>query len=154
MKNQISFKKKIDLLMISLEVLNTYYINNSILLEFNHLRKDLRNCHDNITHNFTQIIKYIYVIHKITNKYLLHKTAIQILINCINNKNKKIPNIKQYIKKFNYIYSIKHEYYNNYKSIHHVYKINIENIAIINLYLITKLVNKQGIYFLIKYLFK
>lgn len=58
----------------------------------------------------------------------------------------------KYLQKFRYIYFFKTSYYERFKYIDYQQTIDIEKVALINLYLITRLRNKKGIYILIKYL--
>nr|YP_010851713.1 hypothetical protein QQP89_pgp008 [Echinothamnion hystrix]WGH14598.1 hypothetical protein [Echinothamnion hystrix] len=142
--------KKIDLLLISLEILNIYFIKNQNTLEFNKIRKDLKKNNFSKHHRFVKLIKQIYIIHLIIDKYLLNEIANEILKNY--SQSKKCNSISKYRKKFYKIYCEQKEYYKNYKLLNSKYKVDIKNIALINLYIISKSIKKDGIYFLIKYL--
>lgn len=112
--------------------------------------QNIRNYYNNSSCNFIETIKYIYIIYRITQNNLLNSITLQIL-----QKYKKAiqsKEIKQYIKKFTHLYFVKYEYYFIYKSLNYTYKINIDEIAILNLYIIKNLQNKKGVRFLIKYL--
>nr|ARW60297.1 hypothetical protein [Laurencieae sp.] len=168
MKNKISFKQKLDLLIISLEALEIFYVNNLVCeiksiynVHNNPQQSDITNliksytcfrgCYNDIYDYFINIILYVYGLHKTLNIYLLSKTANIILNYYINYK--KSYNLRQYLRKFNHIYFRKNRYYQNYKYINYWYDINITKLAVINLYLITKLSSKKGIYILVKYLY-
>lgn len=166
MKNQISFNQKLDLLIISLKTLKTLKNNKLIKTTSNRNIKNLNTYLISLEELYIYLKKYnniiyqylatailnLYILHKKINNYLLSKKAYLILQSYTSyNESKKL---KQYIRKFNYLYFKRNKYYNDYKYIDYESKIKINKIAIINLYLITKLINKQGIYILIKYLNK
>nr|YP_010850525.1 hypothetical protein QQP83_pgp008 [Lophurella caespitosa]WGH13213.1 hypothetical protein [Lophurella caespitosa] len=142
--------KKTDLLLISLEILSIYFIKNHNILEFNKIRQDLKKNSFSTKYGFIKLIKKIYTIKLIIDKYLLNEIADEILKNYA--KSKKCKSISKYYKKFYKIYCEKKEYYKNYKLLHSKYKVDINNIALINLYIISKSIKKDGIYLLIKYL--
>nr|YP_009396903.1 hypothetical protein [Ophidocladus simpliciusculus]ARW66089.1 hypothetical protein [Ophidocladus simpliciusculus] len=167
MNNKIYFKKKMELFIISLEALDTYYnntlyknisyqttniepVNYLVILELIQLQYKLRQSYNDTSLKFIQLIVYINLIHLTINKSSLNKLATVILKHHI--KNKELLDLKQYLKKFHYIYFMKKEYYHTYKSIEYSYSLKIKEIAITNLYLITRLTEKNGIYFLIAYL--
>nr|YP_009395886.1 hypothetical protein [Herposiphonia versicolor]ARW64866.1 hypothetical protein [Herposiphonia versicolor] len=133
--------KKIDLFIISLEAINTF-LNNE-LIEIQEVRYKSKK-------NFIDIIKNIYSINRIIKKHLIDEIAIDILKEYT--KQKKINLINKYNQKFYYIYHRKKEYYKNYKIILNKSYIDFNDIAIINLYIISKLTKKSGIYIFIKYL--
>nr|YP_009391744.1 hypothetical protein [Laurenciella marilzae]ARW59888.1 hypothetical protein [Laurenciella marilzae] len=99
---------------------------------------------------FLKMVRDVYKLHKKINYYQLDKMANLILKSYVIYK--KSYKLKQYIRKFNYLYLKNDKYYNKYKYLDHISKIEVNKIAITNLYLITKLIGKQGIYTLIKYL--
>nr|YP_009399002.1 hypothetical protein [Cliftonaea pectinata]ARW68085.1 hypothetical protein [Cliftonaea pectinata] len=164
MNKIINIKKKIDLLLISLEAL---HINKSYKKlntnNYKHIEKEspiIQLQKISTTKQYKTIyiiidlIKYI----KLLQILVKQKTFSKLIRKLFSNYKRSVQpnNIKQYIKKFTYIYSIKHNYYNNYKSIKYIYKIKINEvkiISIINLYILYKSTNKFGIYFLIKYIF-
>lgn len=169
MNNKISLNQKLDLLLISLESLDTFQTNNLIKVQKNICKDDYNiqkinsDLIDLVRHAismqkykkitycyFTNFIIYIYIINKKINYYLLYQKANFILTHYI--KYSKSSSLKQYIRKFNYLYFGQNQYYTNYKYIDYKYKRTITKIAIKNLYLIAKLINGQGIYVLIKYL--
>nr|YP_009397538.1 hypothetical protein [Dasyclonium flaccidum]ARW66724.1 hypothetical protein [Dasyclonium flaccidum] len=166
MTKKIDFKKKIDLLMISLEILSIYEIekiinnnnektirNTAVSNNLIKLNSNIRNYNSSKPLKLTDIIKYIRLIYRVIQINTLYKIALYMLIDY--KKSNKSRLTMQYMKKFMYIYFIKNEYYNNCKSLNYLYKINIKeviNTSIINLYIINKLKNISGIYFLIKYL--
>nr|YP_009399813.1 hypothetical protein [Digenea simplex]ARW69632.1 hypothetical protein [Digenea simplex] len=169
MKNNIYLKKKLDLLIASLETLDNYYINNP-LSKIDFINEDNKNI---ITRKFltknrffrnffhkkyylTDIIKYIYTHYIYLNKDLLHQSASKVLKHYI--KYNEIDALDKYNKKFNYLYNEKEGYYSYCKLISDLYNIKINRIAILNIYLLTKIGNNikkdKGPYFLIKYLYK
>lgn len=101
---------------------------------------------------FIYIIRDIFELHKNLNISPLSYIANDLIRDYI--KYKKSYKIRKYLKKFKYIYFNHNEYYRTFKCINYSYPINIEQIALLNLYLITALTNKRGIYILIKYLRK
>nr|YP_009398144.1 hypothetical protein [Gredgaria maugeana]ARW67330.1 hypothetical protein [Gredgaria maugeana] len=142
--------KKIDLLLISLEILNVYFIEQASTLKIKKLYTDLKNNKFDTGNRFIQLIEYIYKLKLIIDKYLLSEIASEILKNYA--KSKRCNSISKYHKKFyNRCYS-KKEYYKNYKLLYRTQKIDINNIAFINLYIISQSVKKDGVYLLIKYL--
>lgn len=56
---------------------------------------------------------------------------------------------QQYIKRFEYIYNKTQNHYSIYS---YYININLTEIAIINLYIISQIKTKQGIYLMLKYL--
>lgn len=171
MNNKIYLNQKLDLLLISLESLDVLQADNLIRIENPNIYKhhySNQKINNNIieliryaisirkyrriTYScFTNFIIYIYQIHKRIDCYMIYQKANLILRHYIQNN--KSSSFKQYIRKFNYLYFEQNHYYINYKHIDHQYKKNIKQIAIQNLYFITKLINKQGIYLLVRYLY-
>nr|YP_009397741.1 hypothetical protein [Dipterosiphonia australica]ARW66927.1 hypothetical protein [Dipterosiphonia australica] len=147
------FLKKVDLLIISLEILNKYFNKNQNNIEFQKIRDDLQNYKSYSICSFIKIIQYIYSIQLLIKRYLIHEISNEILKNYTNYGQCNIVN--KYHKKFYSISTNKKEYYKNYKIMHDSFKndINIKYISIINLYIISKLVTRKGIYNLIIYLF-
>lgn len=148
--------------MISLEVLDTYKTENLSIdvtctnndlssKNFIQVNQNIRNYYHHKPYNFIKILEYIYTIYSISQNSLLDQITVEILKKY--KKSRKSKEVKQYIKKFTYIYFVKYEYYYTYKSLKYLYKINIDEIAITNLYIIKKLQSKNGIFFLIKYLY-
>nr|YP_009393415.1 hypothetical protein [Symphyocladiella dendroidea]ARW61977.1 hypothetical protein [Symphyocladiella dendroidea] len=150
MNKKKNYFKKIDLLLISLETLNIYFTQNKNIAEFRAIRYNLKKNQLNKNNQLIKIIKYIYTIKLVIEKYLLHEIANEILKNyAISNK---CNTINKYNKKFYNRYFTKASYYSKYKLLHNKYNIDTNNIAIINLYIISKLIKQKGIYILIKYL--
>nr|YP_009392781.1 hypothetical protein [Bostrychia tenella]ARW61343.1 hypothetical protein [Bostrychia tenella] len=161
MQKRITLKKKIDLLLISIESLNIYDIEcfstskintkcekkNKNIIQIN---QKLRNHYNDKSCNFIQIITYIYTIYIVICHNLLNPLILQTLQKYA--KHVKSKEVKQYIKKFTYIYFVKYEHYYNYKCLNYLYRINIDEIAISSLYILKKLQQKKGILLLIKYL--
>ncbi len=136
--------KKIDLLLISLETLNFFFNKN--IMYFNKIKIH----HLDNTYKFINIISTIYSIRLTIKKYLIDEIAIEILINYTKSDNKNIFNY--YNKKFYHIYSKEKEYYKNYKLLTSKQRVELSEISIINLYIISQLTKPNGIYLLIKYL--
>nr|YP_010171058.1 hypothetical protein K8K75_pgp008 [Chondria tumulosa]QSD57199.1 hypothetical protein [Chondria tumulosa] len=103
-----------------------------------------------ILYNLIIIIIYIYIIHKSLNTLLLSNMASSLIEHFI--KKQKSDKIQKYLKRFNYIFFNKNEYYNCFKFMNYLHEIPIDKIAILNLYIIAQLKSKKGIYLLIKYL--
>nr|ARW64252.1 hypothetical protein [Chondria sp. (in: red algae)] len=164
MKNKIPTKKKIDLLIISLEAISTLYISNFVdhmhdnKFHYNYnktkslLRLYINNRNkNNVTVNhFVNFIIYTYITYNNLNILCLSKIANDLIKNDLQQK--QSYKIRKYLKKFNYLYFYQHDHYYNIKSSNYVYKTNINTIAVINLYLIAQLKQKQGVFTLIKYL--
>nr|YP_010619562.1 hypothetical protein orf130 [Xiphosiphonia pinnulata]WAX03575.1 hypothetical protein orf130 [Xiphosiphonia pinnulata] len=127
-----------------------YFIQDENISEFKEIRNDLRKNKLNKNHQFTKTIKYIYTIKLVIEKYLLHEIASEMLKNYVTCK--ECNAINKYNKKFYNTYVTKISYYKNYKLLHNKYNVDINNIALINLYIISKLIKQKGIYMLIKYL--
>nr|YP_009397944.1 hypothetical protein [Sonderella linearis]ARW67130.1 hypothetical protein [Sonderella linearis] len=162
MKKKFILTKKIDLLIISLEALDIYQIekiSTQTKIQYNSLIINLIRFSDKIkynnnndhSYNFIIIIIYIYKIYQLIQNNFFHEITLKILSQY--NKYQKPKELIQYIKKFTYIYFIKNEYYYNYKCMKYLHQININEIAIKNIYIINQIINKKGIYFLIKYLY-
>nr|ARW60703.1 hypothetical protein [Polysiphonia sp.] len=142
--------RKIDLLMISLEILNIYFSTNDNIIEFQEIRYDLKKCNFKTTYSFIKIVQYIYTIRLMIKRYLLHEIAIEILKKYT--KLNKFNFITKYKKRFHNKSFILREYYRSKKLLNNTSKIDMNNTAFINLYIISKLINKEGVYILIKYL--
>ncbi len=137
---------KIDLLTISLESLSIF-LHKDIKKDSDIHYKLKKSAFQN-NYRFIDIFTKIYNIKLIIKNYYIDQIAIDILKEySIDNQ---INILYKYNKKFNYIHSIKKEYYKNYKLL----KNELNNISMINLYVISQLNKKDGIYILIKYLFK
>nr|YP_009395272.1 hypothetical protein [Bryothamnion seaforthii]ARW64040.1 hypothetical protein [Bryothamnion seaforthii] len=160
MQNKMYWKKRLNLLIISLEALSTYQ-SSSCLEEIKYLQY---RCNKNVStistkffhiknysqNSFIQQIIDIFIIYINICKNSPSTIATKILTDYA--KNKSSHDMAQYVKKFKYIYSIRNEYYIHKKSNSFLYHKETNKIAITTLYLLTKLTKKQGLYFLIKYL--
>nr|ARW69422.1 hypothetical protein [Polysiphonia sp.] len=134
-----TFLKKVNLLLISLEALNIHFNTNKEIREFNEIRKYLRKDYFLCTYKFIDIIQYIYLIKLIATKYLLDEIATEVL-----KKHSAFNKLKLTTKYNRRFYDI---------TINKQTNIEITQCkAIINLYIISQLTKKQGVYFLIKYL--
>lgn len=109
----------------------------------------------NTSHNFHEMLQYIYIFHfSIKNRLILRLASNLLKTNQLPTKSKEI---KQYIKKFTYLYFFKYKsYYQSSKFLNFFYFNSINEIAISNLYILY-IINtynyKQSIYFLITYLY-
>nr|QCI04542.1 hypothetical protein [Apoglossum ruscifolium] len=142
--------KKINYLLISIEALNIYsqeYLYND---KNTKISKNIKNIHvhiiNNKYYNILPIIIYIFFLYQIINDIIIQKLANDIVIDFSNYMKTQL--VKQYLNKFNYIYYKVYNYYNFNDNF------NINEIAIINLYIIIKIYKKEGLFFLIKYLYK
>nr|QCI07405.1 hypothetical protein [Leiomenia cribrosa] len=158
MHNKIKFKNKLDLLLISIEALDLYTTNtlykyivqNTKLSQYIFLIRSgncIRNVKNHTLFNFYHTIVISYQIYIYLKQIYLQEIIIKILNNHCNSINNSIE--KQYFNRFKYIYERTQNSYNHYS---YYQKVNIKQIAIINLYLIYKINNNYGFYFLIKYL--
>nr|WGH13015.1 hypothetical protein [Echinothamnion sp.] len=139
-----------DLLTISLEVLNTYFTEHENTIKLKQLHIDLKNNNSNTNKQFIKLIKYIYKVKLIIDKYLLNEIANEILKNYAKSKKCNLTN-KYYEKFYNRCCATK-EYYKNCKLSYHTYKTDVYDIALINLYIISQSTKTEGLYILIKYL--
>lgn len=158
MHNKIKFKHKLDLLLISIEALNLYKSKNIYNQTINttKLYQDIffirsgnyiRNINNNLLFNLHQTITIIYRIYIYSKQMYLQEIVKRILNNYCNSINNTIE--LQYYNRFNYIYKKTQNYHNHYS---YYKQAKIEQLAIINLYIINKINNNYGFYFLIKYL--
>lgn len=159
MKKNFYIKKRINLLLISLQALDAY---NSETINSSHtnynpnineyiynikFKKYIKNLEKNSAYTFQEIIILIYNIQYLFSKPSIRNIIYEILVNS-SQKNASIISI-QYLNKFNYIYNKTSHYY--YMHSHNSNK-NLKEIALINLYMIYRINYKEGIYFFIKYL--
>nr|YP_009396502.1 hypothetical protein [Polysiphonia scopulorum]ARW65688.1 hypothetical protein [Polysiphonia scopulorum] len=145
---------RIDLLGISLEALIYDYKTSKTLKKFISVNQCFKIQENNKIYNFIELLKYIKQLKIITNKYSLNKIAIKLLKEYKEDQTPSATN--QYNNRFCSIYTQhdKKHYYKNKKLLSHSYQINIKEISILNLYIITKLTKAEGIFVLIKYLYK
>nr|QCI08291.1 hypothetical protein [Pterothamnion crispum] len=153
-----SYKTKIDLLLISLEALDLYSLENidnciiskSYIKQIKSMKLFIFQSHNLIKHmgynqeyNFEYMLNILHSTNKLIKNKTIHKLIHQILIN----ENPVL--IKKYINKFSYIYNKNYQYYN----IQAYYtENNLENCAIINLYIMNKIIINTNISFFINYL--
>lgn len=157
MDNKIKFKQKLDLLIISIEALDLYTSNNinqmiqkQKLLKYIFLIRSgnyIRNAKNHSLFDFYQTIKIIYKIYIYLKQVYLQEIIIKILNNYSHSLYNSIE--FQYYNRFKYIYKKTQNYYNHFS---YYKQIKLEHLALINLYIIHKINNKYGFYFLIKYL--
>nr|YP_010195841.1 hypothetical protein LK100_pgp009 [Crassiphycus birdiae]UAD83238.1 hypothetical protein [Crassiphycus birdiae] len=152
-----------DFLLISIEAINLYNLDENYTYKTNSIQVNTRlnnlfliRCGNLFRHpstdtvyNFTENIKAIYYINRSINNSRIQKTINKILIEVYNDN--QLENIRKYLNRFKYIYYKTQNYYNIRSKIcfHDQY---MQEIAIFNLYIISILRYKDGIYFLIKYL--
>nr|YP_010199082.1 hypothetical protein LK147_pgp009 [Hydropuntia urvillei]UAD88531.1 hypothetical protein [Hydropuntia urvillei] len=157
------YKKKIELLLISIEAINlynlddnhkrtlnsskiNYYLHNLFLIRCGNLIKHPKNYS---LYNFKKSIQLIYYIHNSIYSYRMQSNIYEILETI--HKTQKSNKIKQYLNRFKYVYYKTQNYYNIMSNTYTEDKF-IVKIAILNLYIIHISSYKEGIYFLIKYL--
>ena len=145
-------------MLISLEALDLYLVNNIGILPIDYVKQKnilkirssnyIRNSNSNLKCSFKTSIAFIYHL-----QYLLSKPHIQQIITNILVHYNNVPTNKfkqQYINRFKYIYNKTLKYYNSHS---HYGNFNLEEIAILNLYIIKNVSSPEGIYILIKYLY-
>uniref|UniRef100_UPI003001E23D hypothetical protein n=1 Tax=Anunuuluaehu liula TaxID=3049639 RepID=UPI003001E23D len=154
MYKKLNLKKRIDLILIAIESLDLYALENThkkyilyniLLIRFGNY---IRHADTNSSLEFKQYIKGIQICYSLITQSCLNNLASEILYNVCNQIQPQLTS--QYIKRFKYIYNQTQDYYNTYSEYN---DLNIYNIAIVNLYIISRINNKYGIYYLIKYLY-
>lgn len=161
MYGQLKLNEKIDLLLICIETLHAYqYTSSKSDKYYDNLWKDLfdikhhhyiRNVSINNFEEHTKTIQIILSIYRIIKKLYLEDMIIHILKNSCHQSSSLL--VKQYIKRYKYIYQKTQSYY-NIKS-HYIYnQSSIEYTAMANLYIINQIYNIKGLYSLIKYLYE
>lgn len=156
MNKKLNLKKRIDLILITIEALDLYALENiqkkdicnhhSIsLIRFGNY---LRHADKNSPLKFKQYIISIQICYNLISQYCLQNLALEILNDACSQIRSKMT--LQYIHRFIYLYNQTQDYYNTYSRYD---DLNINNIAITNLYIISQINNKYGIYYLIKYLY-
>lgn len=145
-----SILRKIDLLIISLETLNIFFNKN--LMNLNQITTEIKTSELKLrnTYRFIHTIKNIYNIKLIIKEYLVDEIAVQILADYTRSNICNV--INQYNEKFYYICSKDKKYYKNYKLLTNKQQIEINNISLTNLYIISQMTTQHGTYILIKYL--
>ena len=159
---KIKYITKIDLINITLEAL---YLNgfeqtsnklinhfltqknkysSYIFLKSNKLLTNNGNC---VKYNLIYTIKILELIYKIMNNHNLYKLIKKIIQQDFNNNTNILK--KQYLNKFQYIYYKTYLYY-NIKAYSTSY--NINQIAMINIYIIYKTIEKNTLFYLLNYL--
>lgn len=152
-------------MLISLETISLYNMQNlltnkidikykskkHILANLIKINQSIRDYYNNNSCNFIQAIIFIYIIYNIVQHNVSNTLILKILQKY--KKYVKSKEVEQYLKKFTYIYFVNYKYYYKYKSLNYLHKINIDELAILNLYIIKELQSKKGILFLIKYLY-
>nr|YP_010199491.1 hypothetical protein LK036_pgp016 [Gracilariopsis tenuifrons]UAD89349.1 hypothetical protein [Gracilariopsis tenuifrons] len=109
----------------------------------------MRHPYINKLYNFETSIILIYRIYKLVNHHTIRKNIHHIFIDIYNQNKSTI--IRQYLKRFKYIYYKTQNYYNTRSKLY-CNDQYINEIAILNLYIIQKIIYQDGIYFFIKYL--
>nr|YP_009397333.1 hypothetical protein [Thuretia quercifolia]ARW66519.1 hypothetical protein [Thuretia quercifolia] len=155
MKRRKFFINKINMLIISLKILNLYsmeyldgYINNFTKHQKNFLNSTKYNLvkEKNIQFKFLNIIIYIYFLYIITKNKNIQKMVNNLIQDYALNE--KDQAVKKYLNKFNYTYNKKYKYYSE----NHNNEMYINKVAIMNLYIISNINQKKNIFFFIKYL--
>ena len=160
MNKKLHFKKKIDLLLISLEAIDTYSLENiynkNRLIRSRKKEQIFRLRSGNYTRHpsnnslceFEDSIKTIHIIQDVLSNSFTQNMAFTVLNNHYKNPTSIVN--QQYIKRFKYIYNKTQNYYSIYS---YSINVNLSEIAIINLYIIAQLKTKHGIYLILKYLY-
>ena len=160
MHNKIKFKHKLDLLLISIEALSLYISKNiynktidstKLYQHIFFIRSGnyIRNTNGNLLFNLHQTITIIYQIYLYSKQIYLQEIVKKVLNNYCNSIDNTIE--VQYYNRFQYIYRKTQNYYSHYSYYKHI---KTEQLAILNLYIINKINNNYGFYFLIKYLLR
>lgn len=153
MNKKIDFKQRIILILITIEALDLYIVDNIQrelhINKYNILLNTLIKYNNNYNSKI-QFKRYIQIIHLfyilITQSYL-YNLILELLYDICNKTNSQLT--LQYIQRFKYIYNQNQDYYNTYSKNN---KLQISNIAIYNLYTINQINNTDGLYYLVKYL--
>nr|YP_009391334.1 hypothetical protein [Dipterocladia arabiensis]ARW59478.1 hypothetical protein [Dipterocladia arabiensis] len=153
MQNKLYLINKINLLLISIEALDSYsykyfYEYQQKVIKNNKI-KIYKNYNDYKFYNLLNVIKYIFVITQIIKTKKFQNLVSNIIIeynNCIQSNL-----IKRYLNKFAYIY---HKIYYCYEYSKNINHLDTNKLAMINLYIMIQMNQKKGIIILIKYLYK
>nr|YP_009295889.1 hypothetical protein Schim_143 [Schimmelmannia schousboei]AOM64824.1 hypothetical protein Schim_143 [Schimmelmannia schousboei] len=146
-----------DLLLISIEALDIYTFeqNFSSMRQFTHneifiIRSGnlIRHPDHNSLLKFNYIIILLYAVYRLINTQFIQNTAVHILNNYYLNNSTELT--QQYINKFTYIHNRTQNYYNKNS---YYDNLDLIEMAMINLYVISKMTYKTSLYFLIKYLY-
>lgn len=156
MNKKLNLKKRIDLILITIEALDLYALESTQKKDiFNHhnivlirFRNYLRQADKNSTLEFKQYIRIIQICYNLISECCLQNLALEVL-NCACSQIRSKVTL-QYIHRFIYLYNQRQDYYNIYSEYN---DLNIKNIAIANLYIVSQINNKYGIYYFIKYLY-
>lgn len=144
---KIFFRIKIKLLYISFKIL--YLNNESIIFEQIEWKNNLNFLYNCIFSNCFNETKSIFIAHKLSQNYMIQEVA-RSIINIYNSKkNKSITLTQQYLNKFQYLYYNNLSYYE-----HSNLKLNYNDIAINNLYIIIKCYRNKNISLLTEYLYE
>lgn len=150
MNKQTTLKKRVHLILITIEALDLYILNDTqqkyftekyktTLIELIHYRSQLK---------FNYYIQIIYLFCTITTHSYVHDIVLELIYGFCNETYSHLT--LQYIKRFTYIYNK----YNNYDTYSKNKSINMNKIALANLYIINQINTEYSLYYLIKYLNK
>lgn len=145
---------KIDLLNISLKAIVDDNRKNKTLEKFMSMYSILDKYSNNQLYNFVTTLRYIKQLKIIIHEYSINTIAANILREYTKNGTQHTAN--KYNNKFNSIYTQnkKNNYYKNKKLLYNAYQLSIEEISILNLYILTKITKKDGTFILMKYFYK
>ena len=145
---------KIDLLNISLEAIIYNKTKSKSIKKFISMYNVLKKNKNHKLYNFVTTLRYIKQLKIITQEYSINIIAANILREYTQNSNQNIAS--KYNNKFNsiYIQNKKDNYYKNKKLLSNTYQIDIEQISLLNLYILTKITRRDGTFILIKYFYK
>jgi len=134
---------KIESILISNEALflcikNTIYNYNQYLLTKYKSRNN----------NLQYILNIFFRTYTISNNTIIQALSYNIILEYENKSNVKNKILRQYLKRFNYIYNKTYNQYESSKNFAHTNKIAIEN-----LYIILKMKEKEGLLVLAKLLY-
>nr|QCI04829.1 hypothetical protein [Bornetia secundiflora] len=145
MNKLLYFKKKIDLLLISIEALDLY--SSEKICEYNNSIKILNNSTNYNKLYFSSLIKYINTIHMIIDNTLLQQSSIYIIKQYNQYPLSNI--VTKYLNKFCYLYYKSQSYYDGYSFYQ---KTKLTKIAMTNLYIISHIDNQDRLFYILKYL--
>lgn len=153
MNKKIEFKKRITLILITIEALDLYIVDNIQrelhINRYNILLNTLikYNCNYNAQIQLKHYIQIIHLLYILITQSYLYNLILELLYDICNKTHSQLT--LQYMQRFKYIYNQNQDYYNTYSKDN---KLQICNIAIYNLYTINHINNTYGLYYLVKYL--
>lgn len=145
---------KIDLLNISLEAIVCNNTKGKTTEEFISMCSVLKKQRNDKLYNFIAILRYIKQLRVITKEYSIDTIAANILREYTQDSIRHIADKYNHRFRSMYIQNKKNNYYKNKKLLLNTYRMNIEEVSIVNLYIFTKITQKDGNFILLKYLYK